>query len=180
MYNIDLSKAFDSLNLKSLLLKLNFYGVTDLSLDLLYSYLYNTKQCTLYNNIFSDFISIKQGVPQGSILDHSCSQSTLMTFLLLVICLAFLCTLTTLLLSALLLSSIEMITNTFINKHLGKVSTWMKSNKLVLYSKKTKYMLFHKHNKLVPSLELKINDSSIDQVSTFNFLGLHRNSQLTW
>ena len=70
--------------------------------------------------------------------------------------------------------------NTFINKHLGKVSTWMKSNKLVLYSKKTKYMLFHKHNKLVPTLDLKINDSSIDQVSTFNFLGLHRNSQLTW
>ena len=32
----------------------------------------------------------------------------------------------------------------------------------------------------VPTLELKINDSSIDQVSTFNFLGLHINSQLTW
>ena len=55
----------------------------------------------------------------------------------------------------------------------------MKSNKLVLNSKKTKYMLFHKHNKIVPTLELKINDSSIDQVSTFNFLGLHINSQLT-
>ena len=41
-------------------------------------------------------------------------------------------------------------------------------------------MLFHKHNKIVPTLELKINDNSIDQVSTFNFLGLHINSQLTW
>ena len=50
----------------------------------------------------------------------------------------------------------------------------MKSNKLVLNSKKIKYMLFHKHNKIVPTLELKIN------VSTFNFLGLHINSQLTW
>ena len=56
----------------------------------------------------------------------------------------------------------------------------MKSNKLVLNSKKTKYMLFHKHNIVVPTLELKINDSSIDQVSSFNFLGLHINSQLTW
>ena len=65
-----------------------------------------------------------------------------------------------------------------INEHLDKVSTWMKSNKLVLNSKKTKYMLFHKHNKVVPTFELKINDSSIDQVSTFNFLGLHINSQL--
>ena len=65
---IDLSKAFDSLNHKILLSKLKFYGVTGLSLDLLYSYLSNRKQCTLYNSTFSDFIGIKQGVPQGSIL----------------------------------------------------------------------------------------------------------------
>ena len=41
-------------------------------------------------------------------------------------------------------------------------------------------MLFHKHNKAVPTLEFKINDSSIDRVSTFSFHGLHINSQLTW
>ena len=43
-------------------------------------------------------------------------------------------------------------------------------------------MLFHKHNNAVPALELKINDitCSIDQISTFNFLSLHINSQLTW
>ena len=65
---IDLSKAFDSLNHKILPSKLKFYVVTSLSLDLLYSYLSNRKQCMLYNNTFSDFIDIKQGVPQGSIL----------------------------------------------------------------------------------------------------------------
>ena len=70
--------------------------------------------------------------------------------------------------------------NIVINEHLDKVSAWMNSNELVLNSKKTKYMLFHKHNKIVPTLKLKINDSSLDQVSTFNFLGLHINSQLTW
>ena len=32
----------------------------------------------------------------------------------------------------------------------------------------------------MPTLLLKINDISIDQVSTFNFLGLHINSQQTW
>ena len=31
-------------------------------------YVSNRKQCSLYNNTFSDFIGIKQGVPQGSIL----------------------------------------------------------------------------------------------------------------
>ena len=38
-------------------------------------------------------------------------------------------------------------------------------------------MLFHKHNKVVPTLDLNINGSTIDQVSTFKFLGLHINSQ---
>ena len=41
-------------------------------------------------------------------------------------------------------------------------------------------MIFHEDNKVMPTLELKNNDSSIDQVSTFNFLGLYINSQLTW
>ena len=41
-------------------------------------------------------------------------------------------------------------------------------------------MVFHEDNKVVPTLELKNNDSSIYQVSTINFLGLHINSQLTW
>ena len=56
----------------------------------------------------------------------------------------------------------------------------MKSNKLVLNSRKTKYMLFHKHNKVVPNPGLNINGSTIDHVLTFKFFGLHINSQLTW
>ena len=70
--------------------------------------------------------------------------------------------------------------NNVINEHLDKVNVWMNSNKLVLNSKKTKYMLFHKHNKTVPNLKLSINGRTIDQVTRFNFLGLHLNSQLTW
>ena len=70
---IDLSKAFDSLNHKILLSKLKFYGVTGLSLDLLYSYLFNRKQCTLYNSTFSDFIGINKVCHRGQFWDHSCS-----------------------------------------------------------------------------------------------------------
>ena len=65
---IILPKVFDSLNRKILHFKLKFYGVTGLSLDILYSYLSNRKLWTLYNTIFSDINGIKQGVPQGSIL----------------------------------------------------------------------------------------------------------------
>ena len=41
-------------------------------------------------------------------------------------------------------------------------------------------MLFHKNNKTVPNLKLSINGCTIDQVTRFNFLGLHLNSHLTW
>ena len=59
--------------------------------------------------------------------------------------------------------------NNVINEHLDKVNVWMNSNKLVLNSKKTKYVLFHQHNKTLPNLKLR-----------FKFLGIHLNSQLTW
>ena len=44
--DIDLSKAFDSLDHNILLSKLKFYGVTGVSLDLMSSYLSNRRQCT--------------------------------------------------------------------------------------------------------------------------------------
>ena len=42
--DIDLSKAFDSLDHNILLSKLKFYGVTGVSLDLMSSYLSNRRQ----------------------------------------------------------------------------------------------------------------------------------------
>ena len=58
---IDLSKVFESLNHKILLWSY-WSSSAKKNMDLLYIYLSNRKQCTLYNNTFSDFISIKQGV----------------------------------------------------------------------------------------------------------------------
>ena len=177
---IDLSKAFDSLDHKILLSKLQFYGITGSTLSLLTSYLSNRRQCTKYNTTVSDFLSIKQGVPQGSILGP-------LLLLIYINDLPYSCSLFGFIMYAddtTLYCSIDKLNsnnrNDIINEHLNKVGEWMKSNKLVLNSRKTKYMLFYKHNKVVPNLDLNINGSTIDQVSTFKFLGLHINSQLTW
>ena len=178
--DIDLSKAFDSLDHNILLSKLKFYGVTGVSLDLMSSYLSNRRQCTQFNTTVSDFLDIKQGVPQGSILgpllfsiyiNDLPSSSNLFEFLMYADDTTLYCSI-----DKLATNNI----NNVINEHLDKVNVWMNSNKLVLNSKKTKYMLFHKHNKTVPNLKLSINGRTIDQVTRFNFLGLHLNSQLTW
>ena len=65
---MDLSKAFDCLPHDLLLLKLNAYGLSKSSLDLLYSYLTNRKQCVKLKHNLSNMLPIFKGVPQGSIL----------------------------------------------------------------------------------------------------------------
>jgi hypothetical protein len=64
----DLSKAFACLPHDLLLLKLNAYGLSKSSLDLLCSYLTNRKQCVKLNQNLSNMLPIFKGVPQGSIL----------------------------------------------------------------------------------------------------------------
>ena len=64
----DLSKAFDSLDHKLLIVKLSAYGFGKTSLELIYSYLSSRKQRVKINNCFSNWGNISSGVPQGSIL----------------------------------------------------------------------------------------------------------------
>ena len=65
---MDLSKAFDSLNHNLLLSNLNAYGFSNTSLIFIQSYLKDRHQRTNVNNVFSTWLKIKSGVPQGSIL----------------------------------------------------------------------------------------------------------------
>ena len=64
----DLSKAFDCLNHKLLIAKLEAYGFDYESLTFIYSYLSVRQQRTKVNNSFSGWSDIKSGIPQGSIL----------------------------------------------------------------------------------------------------------------
>ena len=64
----DLSKAFDCLPHKLLIVKLHAYGVDILSLKLLHSCLTKRKQRVELNGTCSSWSEIIFGVPQGSIL----------------------------------------------------------------------------------------------------------------
>ena len=65
---IDLSKAFDTLNHSILLSKLEYYGITGRSYDLLKKYLSNRSQYVEFNGQISNTLPISTGVPQGSVL----------------------------------------------------------------------------------------------------------------
>ena len=65
---IDLSKAFDTIDHKTLLAKLRSYGVRGIAHSLIESYTSNSKQYVSVLDKNSDLADVIYGVPQGSCL----------------------------------------------------------------------------------------------------------------
>ena len=65
---IDLQKAFDTVNHRILLSKLEHYGICGCALEWFRSYLSHRKQYVSVNGSNSSLLSITCGVPQGSVL----------------------------------------------------------------------------------------------------------------
>ena len=65
---LDLTKAFDCVSHAILIRKLYMYNFKPEACKLISSYLSSRRQCVKFNGNFSNYKSIKSGVPQGSIL----------------------------------------------------------------------------------------------------------------
>ena len=64
---LDFCKAFDKVNHYLLIEKLKKFGIGGKLLQLLSSYLEDRSQRTVINNIYSEYLPINSGVPQGSV-----------------------------------------------------------------------------------------------------------------
>ena len=62
---LEFQKAFDTVNHKILIGKLNHYGTREISLDWFQSYLTNREEKTSMKGIFSDSLTVAYGVSQG-------------------------------------------------------------------------------------------------------------------
>ena len=186
---LDLSKAFDTLDHDILLSKLEYYGVKSTSLKWFASYLRGRSQYVDYDGLHSSVRSIKTGVPQGSILgpllfiiymnDINISSQKL-NFILYAddTTLTFpLCSFT---------HCDDFNTDSVsdaINQELTAISNWLSVNRLSLNASKTKFMVFHNYQKIMCDDDIPkliINDSVIERVREFNFLGLTINESLNW
>ena len=177
---IDLSKAFDTLSFDIILYKLNYYGITGKELQLLTNYLQNRKQYVIFNNHESELTEITTGVPQGSILGPLLFSITINDLKKSSKKLRFLMYADD---TTIYFNLEDFHSNNFemeINAELQKVSLWLKKNKLSLNLDKTKLMIFHRQQKRVKELNIIINDTNIERVQSFNFLGITLSENMSW
>ena len=176
---IDLKKAFDTVNHKILLTKLEHYGVRDVLLNWFESYLTGRKQYVFYNGESSDLKDISCGVPQGSVLgpllfliyiNDLPNVSEKLNFFLFADD-------TNIYFESDDLQSME----TIINKELKQLSLWLNVNRLSLNISKTNFVIFHVFNKpLEYNVTLKMNKKAIVQKDHIKYLGVIMDCHLNW
>ena len=179
---------FDVVDHQLLLTKLRLYRVSDSSLSWFESYLSSCRQQFVsIDGQRSDSLLIKQGVPQGSVLGP-------VLFLLFVNDLPLHLTDSTVdiyaddttITTSAHFSDLCSITKC-LNADLDAVQRWASSNKMFINKKKTKSLLVH--GKRIPAklddaiplrLDVKIDDSVIEQVSSHKILGVVIDGQMNY
>ena len=177
---LDLKKAFDLVDHKILLYKLKLYHFSPKSISLFTSYLSKRKQQVKVGNVKSEFMEIKSGVPQGSILGP-------LLFLIYINNIAYLCPDlnidlyaddSTLFKSDTELSRVE----SHLQSNLNCISEWCTYNNMALHPQKTKCMVIGSKQKLRGDnhLTLKVNDCILENVNSQKVLGVFIDCNLSW
>ena len=174
---LDLAKAFDSVNHKILLKKLDKYGVRGHPLNLIKSYLCNRQQYVKLNDKSSNLEVIDIGIPQGSILGP--------------------------LLFLIYINDLPNASNFFVklfaddtflslnfknfnelkkktNSEIRKIYAWLVANRLTLNITKSKFMIISKRKGANQNFKLKINGVALERCTSYKYLGLFIDDGLTW
>ena len=175
---LDLQKAFDLINHDILIQKLSKIGIKGVYLDWFISYLNNRKQTVMVNGVLSDsFCNILMSVLQGSTLGP----------------ILFICFINDMPLSNLLFNILFaddttglikgpnlQILSDQLNLELQKLGMWLRSNKLAINATKTKIMIFHPKNAVIPNVNFYFNNNDIGAVENpdliFKLERIHNNS----
>ena len=176
---IDLEKAFDTVNHKILLKKLEHYGIRGVANEWFASYLSSRKQKVKFDDAYSDFLDVTCGVPQGSILGpllfliyindmrNAVKHSIIHHF----------ADDTNLLCSDKDPSLLRFKMNT----DLKLIFEWLCANRLSLNVSKTEFIIFKPPRKaLSKRITLKLNGTTIYESNKIKYLGIIMDDKLSW
>ena len=178
---VDFKKAFDIIDHDLLLRKLELYGLSDNTVNLLKSYLTNRQQCVRVNSSISSLKTLTNGVPQGSVLGPLLFSIYIND---LPLSIKNECELfaddTTIHSGSPDLGTLQASLQDSIND----LANWSEMNHMVLHPQKTKYMLIttrQKRQNLETKLRpLTINNQIIDEVDNHKVLGVTIDNNLSW
>ena len=176
---LDLKKAFDTVNHKVLLKKLEHVGIRGVAHRLFENYLSDRKQFVKLGNTCSNLEIVKCGVPQGSTLGP-------LLFLLYVNDMhkaiatgnvRLFADDTCILYSGKNINSLAKI----VDKELSVLSGWFKVNVLSINVKKSNYMIIQNSRKKIPNgIQINFDDISLVQCTNCKYLGVLIDNNLTW
>ena len=179
---LDLRKAFDLINHKILLAKLQHYCIGHNTIQLLQSYLSDRTQHVLFKGASSEPRQVRTGVPQGSIV----GPLLFLTYMNdMPVCLSESSSLdmfaddSTLTAAAKTTSQIQ----NMLNNDMNKVTKWCNNNKMAVNSLKTKVMLIttkRKQQNTCDNIDVKLSGENLEVVDEAKLLGIQVDNNLSW
>jgi hypothetical protein len=169
---VDYSKAFDHVDHSTVLRKMAALDIHPRLLKWMHSFLLNRQQRVKVGNLYSDWTTLKGGMPQGTWLGPY-------VFLILINDLNTIMATFKFVDDVTLTEIIDQSNTSQMQLAADQIAKWSHQNLMIVNTKKTKEMLIGRVAENPPP-QIKFNAGPVDRVTSFKLLGIIITDNLSW